>query len=173
MTLRSNDQFNTTVSDMMTAFGIKNTRKVVLMNRSDIDRRGPRVGQLVSLKTVAHDGVDRRLPGMIVVAYDLPIGCFGGYYPECNLLMPIWHYVVGSKTPAAKSIPVTIHSDGPEIGAPGMEYAGGSERSPAFRRAMRRGRFARGQSSWCRASMRLALRRPGCVTSRGGQRDLL
>jgi molybdopterin-dependent oxidoreductase alpha subunit len=125
MTLRSNDQFNTTVYGYDDRFrGIKNTRKVVLMNRSDIDRLGLKVGQLATLKTVANDGVDRQLPGMIVVAYDLPIGCVGGYYPECNVLMPIWHYAAGSKTPAAKSIPVTIHSDGPEIVAPGMEYAG-------------------------------------------------
>lgn len=125
MTLRSNDQFNTTVYGYDDRFrGIKNTRKVVLMNRSDIDRLGLRVGQLATLKTVANDGVDRQLSGMIVVAYDLPIGCVGGYYLECNVLMPIWHYAAGSKTPAAKSIPVTIHSDGPEIVAPEMEYAG-------------------------------------------------
>ena len=125
MTLRSNDQFNTTVYGYDDRFrGIKNTRKVVLMNRSDIDRLGLKVGQLVTLTTVADDGVDRRLPGMIVVAYDLPLGCVGGYYPECNVLMPIWHYAAGSKTPAAKSIPVTIHSDGPAIVAPEMEYAG-------------------------------------------------
>lgn len=68
--------------------------------------------------------MDRRLPGLIVVAYDLPTGCVGGYYSECNVLMPIWHYAAGSKTAAVKSIPVTICSDGSEIVAPEMEYAG-------------------------------------------------
>jgi molybdopterin-dependent oxidoreductase alpha subunit len=122
MTLRSNDQFNTTVYGYDDRFrGINNTRKVVLMNRSDIDRRGLKVGQAVTLKTVADDGVDRHLSGMLVVAYDIPIGCIGGYYPECNVLMPVWHYAAGSKTPAAKSIPVTVHADGPDILEPQLE----------------------------------------------------
>ena len=126
MTLRSNDQFNTTVYGYDDRFrGINNTRKVVLMNRSDIDRMGLKVGQAVTLRTVADDGVDRHLSGMIVVAYDIPIGCIGGYYPECNVLMPVWHHAVGSKTPAAKSIPVSVHSDGDAVLAPQMEYATG------------------------------------------------
>ncbi len=83
MTLRSNDQFNTTVYGYDDRFrGIKNTRKVVLMNRSDIDRLGLKVGQAVTLRTVADDGVDRALSGLLVVAYDIPIGCIGGYYPN-------------------------------------------------------------------------------------------
>ncbi|KAB0682081.1 FdhF/YdeP family oxidoreductase [Aureimonas leprariae] len=126
MTLRSNDQFNTTIYGYDDRFrGINNIRKVVLMNRSDIDRMALRVGQAVTLRTVANDGVDRRLPGMIVVAYDIPIGCIGGYYPECNVLMPVWHYAAGSKTPAAKSIPVTVHSEDDTVLEPQMEYATG------------------------------------------------
>jgi molybdopterin-dependent oxidoreductase alpha subunit len=126
MTLRSNDQFNTTVYGYYDRFrGIKNTRKVVLMNRSDIDRRGLRIGQPVTLRTVADDGVDRRLSGLLVVAYDIPIGCIGGYYPECNVLMPIWHCAIGSKTPAAKAIPVTVHADSDTVLAPELEYATG------------------------------------------------
>ena len=126
MTLRSNDQFNTTVYGYNDRFrGINHTRKVVLMNRSDIDRRGLRIGQAVTLKTVANDGVDRRLSGMLVVAYNIPIGCIGGYYPECNVLMPIWHYAVGSKTPAAKAIPVTVHSEDDHVLEPQLEYAVG------------------------------------------------
>ncbi|MGK2910256.1 MAG: molybdopterin dinucleotide binding domain-containing protein, partial [Sphingobium sp.] len=126
MTLRSNDQFNTTVYGYDDRFrGIKNTRKVVLMNRSDIDRLGLKVGQAVTLRTVAHDGVDRHLSGLLVVAYDIPLGCIGGYYPECNVLMPVWHYAAGSKTPAAKAIPVTIHSDGADVLEPSLEYGAG------------------------------------------------
>ncbi|MGK6323161.1 FdhF/YdeP family oxidoreductase [Sphingomonas sp. DT-51] len=126
MTLRSNDQFNTTVYGYDDRFrGINGIRAVVLMNRSDIDRLGLKVGQAVTLRTVADDGVDRHLSGLIVVAYDIPIGCIGGYYPECNVLMPVWHHAVGSKTPAAKSIPVTIHSDGDAVLEPQMEYATG------------------------------------------------
>ncbi|WP_298089564.1 FdhF/YdeP family oxidoreductase [uncultured Sphingomonas sp.] len=126
MTLRSNDQFNTTVYGYDDRFrGINGIRTVVLLNRSDIDRLGLKVGQAVTLRTVADDGVDRHLSGLIVVAYDIPVGCIGGYYPECNVLLPVWHYAVGSKTPAAKSIPVTIHSDGDAVLEPQMEYATG------------------------------------------------
>ncbi len=126
MTLRSNDQFNTTVYGYDDRFrGINDTRKVVLMNRSDIDRMGLKVGQAVTLKTVADDGVDRQLHGMLVVAYNIPLGCIGGYYPECNVLLPIWHYAIGSKTPSAKSIPVTVHSEGERVLEPQLEYAEG------------------------------------------------
>ena len=123
ITLRSNDQFNTTVYGYHDRFrGIDNTRNVVLMNRSDIDRLGLKVGQAVTLKTVANDGIDRRRAGMLVLAYDIPLGCIGGYYPECNVLIPLWHYAVGSKTPAAKSIPVTVHSEGARILEPQLEH---------------------------------------------------
>ena len=126
MTLRSNDQFNTTVYGYNDRFrGINHTRKVVLMNRSDIDRLGLKVGQAVTLKTVANDGIDRRLTGMLVVAYDIPLGCIGGYYPECNVLLPLWHYATGSKTPAAKTIPVTVHLEGEKVLEPQLEYAEG------------------------------------------------
>ena len=126
MTLRSNDQFNTTVYGYDDRFrGINNTRKVVLMSRTDIDRLGLKIGQAVTLRTVADDGVDRHLPGMLVVAYNIPVGCIGGYYPECNVLLPLWHYATGSMTPAAKSIPVTVHSDGDQVLEPQLETAVG------------------------------------------------
>ncbi|KMO34971.1 formate dehydrogenase [Methylobacterium tarhaniae] len=110
MTLRSNDQFNTTVFGYDDRFrGIKGTRDVLLMNRLDIDRLGLRDGAMVRVETVADDGVRRELPGLRIVDYDLPVGCVGAYYPEANVLLPLWHYAVGSMTPAAKSIPVRVH----------------------------------------------------------------
>ncbi|WP_298963275.1 FdhF/YdeP family oxidoreductase [uncultured Methylobacterium sp.] len=110
MTLRSNDQFNTTVFGYDDRFrGIKGTRDVLLMNRTDIDRLNLEPGGMVRVETVANDGVRRELAGLTVVPYDVPIGCVGAYYPEANILLPLWHYAVGSKTPAAKSIPVRVH----------------------------------------------------------------
>ncbi len=113
ITLRSNDQFNTTVYGYSDRFrGIEGTRDVVLMNRADIDRLGLRAGDKVGVRAVARDQEehDRTLDGLTVVAYDIPAGCIGAYYPEANVLLPIWHYAEGSKTPAAKSIPVTVHA---------------------------------------------------------------
>jgi molybdopterin-dependent oxidoreductase alpha subunit len=109
MTLRSNDQFNTTVYGYSDRFrGIEGTRQVVLMNRMDMDRLGLEAGQRVTLRTAAKDNVERKLGDLVVVAYDIPVGCVGAYYPEANVLLPLWHYAEGSKTPAAKSIPVTV-----------------------------------------------------------------
>jgi anaerobic selenocysteine-containing dehydrogenase len=81
---------------------------VVLMNEADIAAHGLRDGQEIGLQTIADDGIDRRLEGLTVKAYDIPEGCIGGYYPECNVLLPLWHYAKESKVPAAKSIPVRI-----------------------------------------------------------------
>jgi hypothetical protein len=86
---------------------------------------GLKVGQAVTLKTVANDGVDRQLRGMLVIAYNIPLGCIGGYYPECNVLLPLWHYAAGSKTPAAKAIPVTVHVEDDSVLEPQLEYAEG------------------------------------------------
>jgi len=43
-----------------------------------------------------------------VIAYDIPEGCCAGYYPECNVLVPLWHHAERAKVPAAKSVPVRI-----------------------------------------------------------------
>ena len=111
ITLRSNGQFNTTVYNYDDRFrGIYGSRHVVLMNQNDIDRLGFKEGNLVALKTAVDDGVERKVEGLRVVAYDIPEGCIAGYYPECNPLLPLWHYAEGSKTPAAKSIPVRVEA---------------------------------------------------------------
>lgn len=109
ITLRSNDQFNTTVYGYDDRFrGIRGTRSVVMMNRSDVLRLGLREGDAVELSTVSDDGVDRRLAGLKVVQYNIPEGCVATYYPEANVLIPLWHHAERSKVPAAKSVPVRI-----------------------------------------------------------------
>ncbi|HET8553840.1 MAG TPA: molybdopterin dinucleotide binding domain-containing protein, partial [Rhodanobacteraceae bacterium] len=109
MTIRSNDQFNTTVYGYDDRFrGIYGTRDVVLMNKDDIARLGLRDGQTVKLVSDAGDGVDREVAGLRVVAFDIPRGCLGGYYPECNPLIPLSHHTLFSMMPAAKSVPVRI-----------------------------------------------------------------
>ena len=109
ITVRSNDQFNTTVygyNDRLR--GIKGTRLVVLMNKDDMAERGLGDGENVDLLGAAGDNVERIVRGLRVVTYDVPRGCCVGYFPECNPLLPLWHYAEGSKVPAAKSIPVRI-----------------------------------------------------------------
>ncbi|MGZ3266286.1 MAG: FdhF/YdeP family oxidoreductase, partial [Croceibacterium sp.] len=109
ITLRSNDQFNTTIyglSDRMR--GIEGTREVLLMSPEEIEAAGLREGQQVSLVTDADDGVHRQVDGLTVTPFDLPRGCLGGYYPELNPLVPLGYHEELSKTPAYKGVPVRI-----------------------------------------------------------------
>ncbi|MEN2980733.1 FdhF/YdeP family oxidoreductase [Tistrella bauzanensis] len=109
LTLRSNDQFNTTVYGYDDRFrGIHGSRMVLMMNADDIIRLGLTRGGMATLTTVADDGVSRRMDGFTIVEYNIPHGCCGAYYPECNALIPLSHYAEGSKTPAAKSVPVRV-----------------------------------------------------------------
>ncbi|MEZ0496642.1 FdhF/YdeP family oxidoreductase [Sphingomonas sp. IW22] len=109
MTLRSNDQFNTTIYGYHDRFrGVKGTREVLFINRQDMAEQGLSEGQRVALSTDVNDGVSRRLGGLIVVPYDIPRGCLGAYYPEANVLIPIEHHAEQSHVLAAKSVPVRI-----------------------------------------------------------------
>jgi molybdopterin-dependent oxidoreductase alpha subunit len=109
MTIRSNGQFNTTVYREDDRFrGIKGTRKILFMNGDDIDRLGLKDGAGVVLSTVSRDGIERRSMELKVVRYDIPAGNCAGYYPELNVLLPLFHHDRQAKTPAAKSIPVRV-----------------------------------------------------------------
>jgi anaerobic selenocysteine-containing dehydrogenase len=109
ITLRSNDQFNTTIYGYSDRFrGIEGTRDVVLLNRKDMARFGIADGDTVGLSSASDDGVERTLGGLRAVAYDIPEGSVAGYYPECNVLIPLYQYAEQSKVPAAKSVPVRI-----------------------------------------------------------------
>ncbi len=109
LTLRADGQFNTTIYTEDDRFrGVKGGRKVVLMNKADIARLQLSAGDRVRLTTAVDDGFDRRLDGLRVMEYDIPEKCIAGYYPECNVLIPVWHYAKQSKVPAAKSVPVRI-----------------------------------------------------------------
>ncbi|WP_282344065.1 FdhF/YdeP family oxidoreductase [Pseudomonas sp. PS02288] len=109
MTIRSNDQFNTTVYGYNDRFrGIHGTRAVLLMHRNDIARLNLAEGDKVQVSTAVDDGVHREVGPLRVTPYDIPEGCCAGYYPECNALIPLWHHAEKAKVPAAKSIPVTL-----------------------------------------------------------------
>ncbi|MCM2502502.1 FdhF/YdeP family oxidoreductase [Aureimonas altamirensis] len=109
MTVRSNDQFNTTVYGMEDRLrGISGTRRVVLMNRADMERLALNDQDFVTLETHADDGVERRVGNLRVHAFAVPQGDVAGYYPELNCLIPLWHHAKESHVPAAKSVPVRI-----------------------------------------------------------------
>jgi anaerobic selenocysteine-containing dehydrogenase len=120
ITLRSNDQFNTTVygySDRLR--GIEHSRDVLLMNPDDMKRLGVGEGDVVSLTSDAGDGVHREVGGLTAVAFNLPEGCVASYYPEMNPLVPLGHHDWASKTPAYKAVPVRIHRQAARVEAVG------------------------------------------------------
>ena len=109
ITLRSNDQFNTTVYGYHDRFrGVKGTRDVLFISPADMAEQGLAEGDIVGLRTDYGDGENRTLGGLRVHAYALPRGCIGAYYPEANVLIPVGHYAEQSFVPAAKSVPVRI-----------------------------------------------------------------
>ncbi|MGE8362251.1 FdhF/YdeP family oxidoreductase [Pseudomonas sp.] len=109
MTIRSNDQFNTTVYGDNDRFrGIYGTRSVILLHRNDMARLSLDEGDQVQVSTAVDDGIHRSVGPLRVTPYDILEGCCAGYYPECNALVPLWHHEEKAKVPAAKSIPVTL-----------------------------------------------------------------
>ena len=122
MTLRSNDQFNTTVYGYNDRFrGVQGTRTVIFLNRSDIVRFGLAAGDWVTVRTAIEPEVLREVGPLQIIAYDIPAGCAAAYYPECNALVPLWHHAERSKVPAAKSVPVTVRKVQP--GPANLEHA--------------------------------------------------
>ncbi|HEX5125995.1 MAG TPA: FdhF/YdeP family oxidoreductase, partial [Rhodocyclaceae bacterium] len=109
ITMRSNDQFNTTIygfSDRLR--GLEGSRMILLINPADMARENLQEGDVVRLISDAGDKVHREVAGLTVTPFQLPDGCVGGYYPEMNVLVPLWYHDKASKTPAAKGVPVRI-----------------------------------------------------------------
>ena len=109
ITLRSNDQFNTTIygfSDRLR--GLEGSREIVLINRNEMARLGLREGQSVTLVCALDDGIKRTVHGLTVTPYDLPPSCVVGYFPELTPLVPLSYHDQKSQTPAYKGTPVRI-----------------------------------------------------------------
>ena len=108
MTIRSHDQFNTTIYGLDDRYrGIFHERRVVLMNARDIEKAGLKDGDVVDLFN-HHDGVARVAQKFIVVAYDIPERCMATYFPEANVLVPIGDTAEKSGTPVSKGVVVRV-----------------------------------------------------------------
>jgi molybdopterin-dependent oxidoreductase alpha subunit len=109
MTMRTHDQYNTTIYGMDDRYrGVFGERRIVFINPKDLALHGWTAGQWIDLESVWDDGVVRRAERFMLVEYDLPEGCLGGYYPETNALVPLGSYADFSHTPTYKSIVVRI-----------------------------------------------------------------
>jgi anaerobic selenocysteine-containing dehydrogenase len=110
-TIRSHDQYNTTIYTMNDRYrGVYGTRTVVFMNQDDMAARGIAPRALVEIEALSDDGVERRVRGFAALPYDIPRGSIAAYYPETNPLLALAHHDVKSGTPAAKSIPVIVRA---------------------------------------------------------------
>ena len=108
MTIRSHDQFNTTVYGLSDRYrGIHDGRRVVLMNSDDISNASLKEGQLVDL--ISHfEGEERSGPTLRRRFYDIPRSCAATYFPEANVLVPLRSVAEKSNTPASKSVVITV-----------------------------------------------------------------
>jgi formate dehydrogenase major subunit len=108
-TLRSHDQFNTTIYGLDDRYrGISGGRRVVFVHPDDIAHLGLEDGQLVDLVSVWRDDTERTAPAFRVVSYDTPRGCAAAYYPETNPLIPLDSTALGSNCPTSKSVIVRL-----------------------------------------------------------------
>jgi molybdopterin-dependent oxidoreductase alpha subunit len=110
MTIRSHDQFNTTVYDLHDRYrGVHGTRLVVFLHPADLAERGLTEDDPIDLHSHApEDGLTRTARGFRAVAYDVPRGCAAAYFPEANGLVSKDSFAIRSRTPLSKFIPITI-----------------------------------------------------------------
>lgn len=108
-TLRSHDQYNTTIYSLNDRYrGIKKGREVVFINPDDLDELGLVDGQSVDVFTDWTDDVERALRGYRVVSYPTAKGCAAAYFPEANVLVPLDSASIASNTPVSKAVLVRV-----------------------------------------------------------------
>ncbi|MCG8908686.1 MULTISPECIES: FdhF/YdeP family oxidoreductase [Pseudomonas] len=115
-TLRSHDQYNTTIYGLDDRYrGVRGHREVVFANEADIRRLGFEPGEKVDMVSLWSDGVDRRVSGFTLLAYDVPAGQAAAYYPETNPLVPLDSHGVGSHTPTSKFVAIRLEKARPSL----------------------------------------------------------
>ncbi len=112
MTIRSHDQFNTTIYGMDDRYrGIYNARRIVMMNPKDMETHGIKNQQVIDIRS-NYNGKERIAKKFRVIPYDIPKGNLAGYFPEMNPLIPIDQFADQSQTPISKSVVVSLLLNG-------------------------------------------------------------
>jgi molybdopterin-dependent oxidoreductase alpha subunit len=112
MTIRSHDQFNTTIYGLNDRYrGVANERRVIFMNPKDIKKLGFEAGELVDLCNF-HSGVERIAKKFIILSFNIPLGCAATYFPEANILVPIDSVADKSNTPTSKMVIIKLRKHG-------------------------------------------------------------
>ncbi|KHT18493.1 FdhF/YdeP family oxidoreductase [Pectobacterium brasiliense] len=108
-TLRSHDQYNTTIYGLDDRYrGVYGQRAVLFMHPDDISALGLEDGDLVDIETLWNDGITRIVNGFKLVSYAIPRGNLAAYYPETNPLVPLSSFGDETHTPTSKSVPVVV-----------------------------------------------------------------
>ncbi|MEO9893377.1 FdhF/YdeP family oxidoreductase [Aurantibacter sp.] len=108
MTIRSHDQFNTTIYGLDDRYrGVYNERRVLFMNAEDVSKLNLKKFDVVDIRS-NYDGKIRTANKFLIIPYNIPKGNLAAYFPETNILVPHNHYADRSKTPISKSIKVTV-----------------------------------------------------------------
>ncbi|WP_433715971.1 FdhF/YdeP family oxidoreductase [Nocardia sp. CA-084685] len=117
-TLRSHDQYNTTIYGLDDRYrGIQQGRKVVMVHPDDIAGLGFAEDDLVDLVSEWTDGIERRVTGFRLVPYPTPRGNVAAYYPETNPLVPLDHVAERSNTPVSKAVTIRLEPASSPAGA--------------------------------------------------------
>ena len=108
MTIRSHDQFNTTIYGLNDRYrGIHNERRIIFLNPEDMEQRGIEQRQEINLIS-NYSGVERKAEQFLAIPYNIPKGNCAAYFPETNVLVPIDEFADGSRTPISKSIKIKL-----------------------------------------------------------------
>ena len=108
MTIRSHDQFNTTIYGMNDRYrGVLGERRIVMMNKEDMKSLELNSLDIINMMSY-YDDIVRKVENFKVIPYDIPQGNLAAYFPETNPLVPINHFAIKSQTPISKSIKVKI-----------------------------------------------------------------
>jgi anaerobic selenocysteine-containing dehydrogenase len=109
ITLRSHDQYNTTIYALDDRYrSVFGRRDILFMNEDDLAERGLEHGDLVDIETVTSSARQLRLKNVTAIAYNIAKGSVGAYYPEANVLVPLDFLDKESGTPSYKSVPVHV-----------------------------------------------------------------
>ncbi|MCF8360382.1 MAG: FdhF/YdeP family oxidoreductase [Prolixibacteraceae bacterium] len=108
MTIRSHDQFNTSIFGLNDRYrGINNERRVLFMNQEDMSNLNLGAEQIVEISS-NFDNKERKLEGYYAIPYPISKGCVAAYFPETNILTSINEISDTCYTPAYKSVRVKV-----------------------------------------------------------------
>ena len=108
MTIRTHDQFNTTIYGKDDRYrGIYGQRRILFMNSEDMIGEGFEEKDRVNIKSY-FGKAKRVVKNFFVVPFDIPQGCTATYFPESNELVHLENHAHKSYTPVSKSLVVSF-----------------------------------------------------------------